>query len=148
MRSAPRLGTLALALALALAGPARAQKAPDVRYVAPAIAEAYCLPGTGSEVYSTNVLHQGDAIEVVEEVPGGWLKIRPPADSFSWINSRFLNHVTPNQSNWVVAREGVEVPVFIGSMVKNERPKVVGARLTRGAQVRSIGPTQADEEGT
>src|SRR5262249_43222381 len=86
-------------------------------------------------------------VEVLQELEGGWLKVRPPEGSFSWVNTRFLEHIVPHQPNYVVATEGVDVPVFMGSGVVKGRT-VVGAKLKRGAQVTSIGPSRTDEEGT
>jgi hypothetical protein len=148
MKPAPVPLTLTLTLALALAPAAPAQPPPDIRYVTHDKAEVRCGPSTDPQLYPTNVLSRGDAVEVVEQRPDGWLAIRPPRNSFSWINTRFLQHIVPNQPNWVVALERVRVPVLVGSEVNNSRPTVVGARVERGTQVRSIGPTQADEEGT
>src|SRR5262249_1895232 len=71
-------------------------------------------------------------------------KVRPPEGSFSWVNTRFLEHIVPHQPNYVVATEGVDVPVFMGSGVVKGRT-VVGAKLKRGAQVTSIGPSPTAE---
>src|SRR3954469_3111122 len=41
--------------------------------------------GPGENFYPTDTLAQGDTVEVYREKPGGWLAIRPPAGSYSWI---------------------------------------------------------------
>jgi hypothetical protein len=128
--------------------PAAPAPAPDIRYVLAPEAEVRCGPSTKPEIYPTNRLRHGDRVQVVAEGAGGWLAIRPPESSFSWINTRFLQNIVPHQPNYVVAQEGVAVPVIIGSSIKRDRPDVVGARLQRGAQVRSVGPALADGEGT
>ncbi len=129
-------------------GSALAQAGPNYRYVKVPQAEVRCGPSTDSRFYLTNRLPKGTAVEVVEELPGGWLKIRPPDGSFSYINTRFLEHITPNQPNFVVAFDKVEVPVYIGSEVVATRPTIIGAKLTRGAQVTSCGKAMSEDGET
>jgi hypothetical protein len=153
MRAVRMTSTLALALALGLGTPhtpaqESARPAGDLRYVILPTTDVRSGPSIAAPFYPTNRLHQGNAVEVVKERPDGWVAIRPPRDSFSWINTRFLHHIVPNQDNWVVVREGVEVPVLIGSELNKQKPTVVGARVERGTQVRSIGRPKADEDGT
>jgi hypothetical protein len=99
-------------------------------------------------MYPTNLLHRGDKVEVVVEGSGGWLAIRPPEGSFSWVNTRFLQPVAAAQPVYVVAPEGAVAEVIIGSALMPARPNVVGTRLQRGAQLRSIGPGLTDPDGT
>ncbi len=110
MRSAPLLGALALLLP---ARPALAQRPPDLRVVIQPGAEVRAGPSLDPHLYPTNRLERGQTVEVVEERPDGWLAIRPPDGSFSWINTRFLEHIVPNPPNWVVAMERVRVPVMV-----------------------------------
>jgi hypothetical protein len=140
----------ALALLLALSGPVPAKQiGPDIRFVVAQEAEVRALASTSAESYVTNRLRRGQPVEVIQEVPGGWLKIRPPQGSFSWINTRFLEHITTRQPNYVVALEGVEVPVYIGtSEIRDKRPWIIGTRLKRGTQVTSRGATLSDQDGT
>jgi hypothetical protein len=139
----------ALALALALQAPLRAQ-APataDIRTVTAEVAEVRPQPSTKAAFYVTNRLGRGARVEVIEERPDGWLKIRPPQGSFSWINTRFLDHIVPHQPHHVIHTED-DVPVIVGSeTIKDHRPDVVGVKLKRGTQVISIGPAQTDAEG-
>jgi hypothetical protein len=131
-------GALAVVLSLPAVAPANPPATPDVRYVRDAETEVRCQPSTNPKCYPTNRLPKGDAIEVVEEMPDGWLKIRPPHGSFSWINVNNLYHIAPNQPNEVITTNE-PAPVYIGSEIQKGRPTVVGARLQRGTQVRSIG---------
>jgi hypothetical protein len=149
MRFAPLLGGLVL-WSLFVAPALSADTPPDVRTVVVARALVWCGPTNSTESgYPTNELRQGDRVQVVEELPSGWLAIRPPARSFSWINSRFVKSITPTYANnYVVTHEDYPVPVLIGSSVKTERPTKIGVKLPRGAQVRVIGRTMSDEEGT
>jgi hypothetical protein len=121
---------------------------PDVRAVTIPQAQVWCGPSMSDGLYPTNVLRQGDRVQVERELESGWLVIRPPAGSFSWINNRFVQYISPNYGNYVVTHEGHDVPVLIGSCLKTDRPSKIGVKLPRGAQVRVIGRGMTDEEGT
>lgn len=127
-----------------------AEAPPDVRTVTVAQAELWCGPSTANGLYPTNVLRQGDRVQVERELDSGWLVVRPPAGSFSWINNRFVQYISSKYANYVVTYDGHDVPVLIGSSLKADRPTKIGVRLPRGAQVRVINPRGAitDEEGT
>jgi hypothetical protein len=147
-RHAPAVG--ALWLSLVLAAPALAQGAPDLRTVKVDVAEVRSGPSTSAQFYVTNQLRRGTVVEIIGERDGGWLEIRPPAGSFSWIKTTFLAHIDPKQANYVVALEGAPVPVYIGSeLIIDRRPTVVGARLERGTQVTSVDhKVNRDSEGS
>jgi hypothetical protein len=137
-----------VALLLALSAPAFAQVGRDIRFVSADAAEVRSGASDNPNFYVTNRLKRGQPVEVVGEMPGGWLAIRPPEGSFSYINTRFLTHPYPDVPNYVVTLDGVKVPVFVGSEVVNKRPTVRGAELERGTQVSSRGRPITDEEGT
>lgn len=126
-----------------------AQAPPDVRTIVVPQSRLWCGPSNAEGLYPTNQLRQGESVQVVEELPSGWLAVRPPTGSFSWINKRYLQQVSPRYKNYVVAFEGHPVPVLIGSILKAERPTKIGVKLPRGAQVRVISDRViTDEEGT
>jgi hypothetical protein len=132
-----------------LAGPVLA--ASDIRTVTAPQAQVWCGPGTADGLYPTNLLRQGDRVQVVEELPSGWLAIRPPAGSFSYISKLFVQVVASKYTNYVVTFEGYNVPVLVGSsIVSDRRPTKIGAKLPRGTQVRGIagGREVTDGEGT
>lgn len=115
-----------------------------VRYTATiAVAEAELRAGPSNDpkLYTTNRLRQGETVTVVEERSDGWLGVRPPAGSFSWVNARHLRQVTPTLPNWVVAAPALtRVSVMVGSSSDLAvRPSVESAVLQRGAQVRAVG---------
>ncbi len=139
------IGTLAVLLSLSAAPASPPPATPDIRYVKDQEAEVRCQPSTKPELYPTNRLHKGDAVEVAEELADGWLKIKPPRGSFSWINTRFLQHIAPNQPNYVITPPDEQVPVYVGSEVQKGRPTVVGVKVKRGTQVQSIGRPLADD---
>ncbi|HTU19442.1 MAG TPA: hypothetical protein VMG10_15385 [Gemmataceae bacterium] len=125
-----------------------AEKPPDVRTITIPQAQVWCGPNTSNGLYPTNVLRQGDRVQVEGELSSGWLVIRPPAGSFSWINNRFVQYISSRYANYVVTYDGHDVPVLIGSSLKTDRPSKIGAKLPRGAQVRVVGRGMTDEEGT
>ncbi|MEY4613574.1 MAG: hypothetical protein RL179_1547 [Planctomycetota bacterium] len=108
-------------------------------------AEVRSGPGSDSKLYGTNNLRTGDTITVVQERADGWLAIRPPEGSFSWIQAKFLQRIVPNQPNYLVQiNDGNKAPVYIGSAVLNTKPTLESARLARGTQVKSLGAAQSD----
>jgi hypothetical protein len=147
MRSTLFLG--GLALLLAAVRPAAAQDPIYTAVVAQDQAEVRSGATLDARLYPTNRLRRGARVEVLEELPGGWLKIRPPQGSYSWINTRFVERVAPDQPNWTVnALPEVGVPVYVGSELQRGRPTVEGCKVTRGHLVRSVGPPWPDEEGS
>ena len=122
---------------------------PDVRTIVAPQARVWCGPSTSDGLYPTNELRQGDHVQVMQELESGWLAIRPPAGSFSWINERFVQQKFPNYpTTYVVTYTDHPVPVLIGSSKKTDRPSKIGVKLERGAQVRLMGRPMKDEEGT
>jgi hypothetical protein len=137
-------GALAVVLSLPAAAPADPPAAADMRYVILPEAEVRCRPSDKPEFYVTNRLRKGDAVEVVREMPGGWLEIQPPRGSFSWIDLNNLHHIAANQPNEVITTDE-PAKVYIGSEILKGRPTVEGVSLKRGTQVRSIGQPLADD---
>lgn len=108
-------------------------------------AEVRSGPGSDSKLYGTNNLKAGDLITVVQERPDGWLAIRPPDGSFSWVQSKYLQRIVATQPNYLVqTNDGNKIPVYIGSAVLNTKPTLESARLARGSQVKSLGAEQSD----
>lgn len=141
-----RLGAVAIVLSVTAVS---AAATPYAAGITQPDAEVRCLPGTKDGVYATNRLRQGQRVDVLKEREDGWLEVKPPEGSFSWINTRFVEQVVPNQPNYVViAYPSAGAPVLIGSDVLKHRPSVVGVKLQRGTQVRAIGRPLADDEGT
>lgn len=124
---------------------------PETLYVATVSAfEAEVRSGAGSslQLYPTNRLRKGDRVEVVKELEGGWLAIKPPPGSFSWVNSRFVQQIVPGKAMWmVVAAPDARVPLLLGSDVRTDKPTVEGARVTRGTQLQAVGPMRDADDG-
>ncbi len=56
---------------------------PEVRFVQ--VEQAMVYAGPNKEVYPTGIVKAGDSVEVYDRTDDGWLAIRPPRGSFSWI---------------------------------------------------------------
>jgi hypothetical protein len=130
MRPVPVLAGITLLLTCALV---RADPAPDE--LAVSAAEVEVRSGPSPKFYATGKLYRGQKVQVVRdrEAPEGWLAIKPPPGSFSWIKSLFLKQVDA-QTGVVVAGD-VPVPVRVGSSVTNVPPSVEQVKLQRGTQV-------------
>jgi hypothetical protein len=137
------------------AGAARAQEtAQEMSIIVPAV-EA--RSGPSEKFYATSKLHQGDKILVLKgrEDNPGWLAIKPPPGSFSWINARFVkvDPIPPKKGDKyrygrVIADDESPGEVRVGSELDNRRPDRVQVHLKRGTQVIVLDPHgQADEDG-
>jgi uncharacterized protein YraI len=70
----------------------------------------YVRSGPGTSYYPTGQLREGDIVEVYRHDPGGWLAIRPPPGSFTWVAARYLELIEPDiavvTADHVLARVG------------------------------------------
>jgi hypothetical protein len=146
MRTSHLFAGLALALVLVSTAPAEptvvtpaAPKATTVLFTARVkepLVEVRSGPSTAPNMYPTSRLKFGDLVEVVREEKDGWLGIKPPAGSFSYVNMRFVEQL--NNTTWVVrVPDGETLEVYMGSVLTppDQKPTVVGAQLKRGTQV-------------
>jgi SH3-like domain-containing protein len=120
----------------------------DIRIVTADIAEVRAKQSLKPEFYVTNRLKKGTPVEVTGEEPDGWLAIKAPEGSFSYINTRFITQYDRGSAIRVVMLEGVNVPVFVGSEVVERRPTVIGTSLEPGTQVISMNAPVTDADGT
>lgn len=142
--------SLLVGLTLGVGSLAATETAPYTARVIQAEAEVRCKPSLDPKVYVTNILSRDIPVQVVRDLGDGWLEIRPPDGSFSWINTRFVNRIEHSPTNWVVdVQDEVRVPVIIGSnLQRHVRLNVEGVKLQRGTQVRSINPSLTDDDGS
>jgi uncharacterized protein YraI len=105
--------------------------------------------GASEKFYVTNRLPRGSQVEILEEMPGNWLKIKPPVGSFSWVSTTLLDRTRPDGRIYVYADlKGLTVPVYIGSdIVKDRRPDVAGVRLKHGELVVALAEPMQDKDG-
>lgn len=142
MRLARLLG--GIALVLVLGGDAQAQLSPYSARVLEEGAAVRSGPSERPEMYPTNKLHLGDTVEVLEQRADGWLAIKPPPGSFSWVHTQYLKQLT--QEAWVVEREA---PVLIGSGVKEDRPTVFSPKKVQPeTQLIAVGKPRVEQDGS
>ncbi len=92
--------------------------------------------GPGTDFYATDRLERGSKLEVYRHDPGGWLAVRPPAGSFSWVAAGQLR-MTNNEGIAEVA--GIDVAAWIGSRVGDVRELRWQVRLEEGELVEVLG---------
>jgi hypothetical protein len=86
--------------------------------------------GPGSSYYPTDKLKAGQKVEVYRHDPGGWLAIRPPEGSFSWVESRCLRL----GENGLAQVTDEQVPAHVGSRL-GDIHDVIRVWLHRGEVV-------------
>jgi hypothetical protein len=142
----PGSGIGAAALLVVLASQAHAEGTSYSATIKVPDAEVRSGHGTGPELYATNRLKYGDTVEVTRELDDGWLEIKPPARSFSWINARMVEPLSGNV--WAVKGEpGQAVSVLYGSALRDAKPTVEATKVPFGSQVVSIGKKMAADDG-
>lgn len=106
--------------------------------------------GPSWQFAATGTLERGAEVEVLSE-ENGWLTIRPPAGSCSWVADRFLKDPekpTPGVKNAIIAGD-VAVPVRVGRTGFNQPlPIEAPVRLQRGTIVVLLGQQVTFEDTT
>jgi SH3-like domain-containing protein len=129
-----------LILAILAALSARPGQAIDFPYTAYVNStDVYVRSGPGRDYYPTDKLQKGEAVEVYRHDPGGWLAIRPPRGSFSWVTSR---HVDVQGDNLAVVNAD-RVVARVGSNFSDVRD-VIQVRLQRDEKLVLLEPPVAD----
>jgi uncharacterized protein YgiM (DUF1202 family) len=108
----------------------------EARIVTPG---ASVLSGPGENYYPTDTLAQGEVVKVYRENADGWLGIRPPQDSFSWVFARHVKRL----DNGLAEIEKEDVPSRIGSRLSDQR-NAVQIRLKKGEVVEVVGEETTD----
>jgi hypothetical protein len=92
--------------------------------------EVLVYSGPSLKFYPTTRLYAGQKVEVVKaDDQPGWLAIKPPEGSFSWISQGFVQ-LSPNGRMATVLDDGVSV--LPGSSVSRDAPSVEKIKLKRG----------------
>src|SRR5438034_2131868 len=136
-----RLRRLSLfALSLSCAALAAAEDFPYSAYIAADKTEI--VAGPGHRFYATERLARGTKVEIYREEASGWLAIRPPEGSFSWVPADFvermendkLGRVKEPAGAWVgtsvehVAEHHQQVTLKAGELVQIIDEKSVAAK--------------------
>jgi len=125
---AMRIGLVSGILAgfLGCTAPAWAQVYPAEVSIAVSTVEVRSGPAT--KYYPTAELHQGDRVVVLREIKDqpGWLEIKPPKGSFSWVNAKSVKQVKTANGTYAYVDGPVaeSVSALIGSATLNARPNV------------------------
>jgi hypothetical protein len=145
MRLTRLIGGAAWMLAVSLT--AQAGPVPYQATVVVPEVEVRCLPSASANSYATSKLPQGAVVEVLDEKEAGWLAIKPPPGSFSWVQTRFLDRPDPQKPYYgVILGEGVEVR--LGCSAKDRKPDVFQVRLPRGTDVVILDTRKVYDEET
>ena len=99
------------------------------------------LSGPGENYYPTDTLAQGDVVEVYREKSGGWLAIRPPLNSFSWVPGSDLK----KQDDGLAEIVKDNVASRIGSRL-NDKRNAAQVRLKKGELVEVLDEEKFGDE--
>ena len=140
---------LALAALLTLSGSGIAGEEEDARdpyvvFVADEAVFARC--GPDGEYYRTDPLRLGQELEVHLETAEGWLGIRPPENSFSWIPASAVQRIEGTETARVIDSETV---AWIGTSLGRARKYRWQIQLTEGEEVVIVGQSERqDDQGS
>lgn len=98
------------------------------------VEEEFVRCGPGPKYYPTGKLRRGDRVTVHRHDPGGWAMIAPPADSFSWIQSEYVQKLASGRGSLT----SNNVIVHVGSNLGAER-SVYQRTLSKGDTVEILG---------
>jgi uncharacterized protein YraI len=130
-------GMTAIFLCSSLLGAAAYGAEPVFPYtVQVAVDEVEVRCGPGWDYYATQRLPRGARVEVYRHDPGGWLAIRPPEGSFSWMTARHLQ-ATADKNIAEVNLDGAVA--WVGSATTNVPQHKWQVRLERGERVEVLG---------
>jgi uncharacterized protein YraI len=110
------------------------------------VLEVEVRSGPSTSYYATGKLTNGQTVEVVGDAPvPGWLRIKPPPHTQSWINTRFV--AIKGNSGTVLGDPNVDVPVKAGSSAPNQEPNVEIAKVKAGTQAVVLGEPKIYSDG-
>ncbi len=92
--------------------------------------------GPGWDYYATQHLRRGTKVDVYRHEPGGWLAIRPPEGSFSWIPARQVKRGADPRVGEVAIDGAV---AWVGSAVADVAQHKWQVRLEQGELVEILG---------
>lgn len=104
--------------------------------------QIYVRSGPGDDFYPTSYLSRGEKVEVYDQNKQGWLAVRPPQGSFSWVPAGAVE--STNQENVAEVVEN-ELPSQIGSHLHHQR-NAYQVKLKQGERVKILGVVHKDDE--
>jgi uncharacterized protein YgiM (DUF1202 family) len=134
-----RIALLCALLAYAQAALAAAESSPYQARVV--VGGAPVQSGPGENFYPTDTLTQGDTVDVYREKSGGWLAIRPPTGSYSWVAEKDL--ILKDGGLAEAVKDGVASR--IGSRL-SDRHNAAQVRLKKGEGVEVLGEENINGE--
>jgi hypothetical protein len=97
------------------------------------------VAGPGHRFYATDRLTRGTQVEIYREEASGWLAIRPPEGSFSWIPAEFVERLEDDLLGRVIEPTGA----WIGTSVEHVSEHQQQVTLKAGELVQIIGEKSA-----
>lgn len=138
MSTTVRLAVLGVCLA-GMTGASPADEFPYKAYINRE--DVYVRSGPGEEYYPTDKLKLGATVEVYRHDPGGWMAIRPPAGSFTWISARYLDL----KKDRLATVNADRLAARVGSRFSDIRD-VVQVRLNKGETVEILDSSDGSDE--
>lgn len=114
---------------------------PYTVYVVEAKSHARC--GPSDKYYRTDPLRRGQALEVYAETDDGWLGIRPPEESFCWVQADSIDFDDTTDIGTVIEDRTV---AWIGTHLGRARSYRWQVQMASGEEVTVIG--KSEREGT
>jgi len=117
-----------------------AENSPYEAYVC--VDHADVVAGPGHRYYTTDRLEHGTKVEIYREEASGWLAIRPPEGSFSWVPSEYIERLDDDQlgkvkqptGSWIgtttehVQEHHQQVTLKAGELVRIEAEKSIDSK--------------------
>jgi uncharacterized protein (TIGR03067 family) len=100
------------------------------------VAQVEVRGGPSEECYLTSLVKHGDRLTALHAVPLGWIAIKPPPGSFSWVEAKAIKRAADGKTGMVVVDRA---PVWIGSSFHAKQPDLSQGTLKRGQMVEIIG---------
>ena len=92
--------------------------------------------GPGTQYYPTSYVDDGEEVEVHQRKRGGWLGIRPPRGSFSWVATKNLRLTDDPE---VARTVGAQATAWVGSDIESAADHKWQVRLDAGEPVHILG---------
>ncbi len=112
---------------------------PYTVYVVEEDSHARC--GPSDDYYRTDPLRHGQALEVYAETDDGWLGIRPPADSFCWVQADTIELDSAGETGTVIQDRTV---AWIGTHLGRARSYRWQVQMGKGEEVAVIGKSERE----